>query len=339
MKRFSNLFEKTADFNSLITAAKKAAKGKHSSYQAIDFLFHMETNVIQLQKEIITGRYKPRPYRTFKVYEPKQRLICAADFRDRVVHHSVCTAMEPIFEGYSIFDSYACRKNKGTHKALKRAQQFLKKNTYFLKSDIRKFFDSIDYVVMKYLLGQKNKDHKMQLLMETIINHPVPGCMAGKGLPIGNLTSQQFANFYLGHLDHFIKDKLKIKYYIRYMDDFILFGNYKNKLKTIHEQIERYLSEILKLDLKPEGTLLSTSLQGLPFLGFRLYPNLVRIQKNGLKRFKHKLLRKISDYEEGKIDDLSLEQSLSSLVGHLKTADTLKLRQGFIGGINLRAGE
>ncbi len=152
MKRYGNLFEKTVDFNQLVKCAYKAAKGKLCTKQATSFLFRVEPNVLQLQREILAGSYRPQPYRMFIVNDPKTRLIAAADFRDRVVHHSVCNLVEPIFEKFSIHDSYACRKEKGTHRALARAQYFCQKYRCFLKNDIHKFFDSIDHRTIKALL-------------------------------------------------------------------------------------------------------------------------------------------------------------------------------------------
>ncbi|MBC8549837.1 MAG: group II intron reverse transcriptase domain-containing protein [Candidatus Brocadiales bacterium] len=329
MKRYGSFFEKAVDFNNLVLAAKKAAKGKELTIQAQDFLFRLEPNIIEIQKELLSEEYIPRPYRTFMVHDPKQRLISSAHFRDRVVHHSICAVLEPVFESISIYDSYACRKNKGSHKAIKKARKYLKNNEYYLKNDIDKFFASVDHSVLKYFLRRKVKDSKMNMLIDTLIDHPVPGCVYGKGLPIGNLTSQHFANFYLGELDHFIKERLRIKGYIRYMDDFILFGNSKKMLNNAHKEIKEYLLSVLKLKIKDSQTMLAPANTGLSFLGFRIFRNLIRIQQKGFRRFKRKVLRRINEYDNGYIDELKFEQSLSSLVSHIKTANTYRIRQKF----------
>ncbi|MBW1803111.1 MAG: RNA-dependent DNA polymerase, partial [Deltaproteobacteria bacterium] len=184
MKRQGYLFEKVCSFEALITAALEAAKGKKNKSKVAHFLRNIENEVIELEQELLSRSYQPRPYHTFMIHDPKERMICAADFRDRVVHHAVCRVLDPIFEKSFIFDTYACRKNKGTHRAIKRAQGFCRRHHYFLKLDIQKFFDSVDHDVLKTMLRNKIKDADLRRLLDTFIDHPVPWTQPGKGIPI-----------------------------------------------------------------------------------------------------------------------------------------------------------
>jgi retron-type reverse transcriptase len=220
MKRSGGLFEKIIAFDNLLLAARKAQRGKRHRTSVAHFLFHLEPQILTLQEELRAGTYRMQPYHTFTIYEPKQRQICAAAFRDRVVQHALCTVLDPLFEASFIHDTYACRRGKGTHAAVRRAQQFARKFPYVLKCDVRKYYDSIDHAVLKALLRRQLKDTACLALLDHIIAHPLPGSRPGKGLPIGNLTSQYFANLYLGELDHLVKERLRCKGYVRYMDDF-----------------------------------------------------------------------------------------------------------------------
>jgi len=227
MKRYGHLFEQVTTFANLLLATKKAAQGKKTQQRVAYFLFHLETELFQIQDELQKGYWQPSPYRIFEIHEPKPRRISATDFRDRVVHHAICNILEPIFDQWLIYDTWACRPVKGNHAAIKRAQQFSRQYPYFLKCDIRHYFQSIDHEILKQLLQKIIKDAHLQALLNQIIDHPLPDSPLGKGLPIGNLTSQHFANLYLGKLDHELKDKQAIKGYLRYMDDMLLGSPYK----------------------------------------------------------------------------------------------------------------
>ena len=189
MKRTGCLFGQVCTFEALATSALTTAKGKKAKPQVALFLWNLENEVIRLEAELAGKTYHPQPYRTFKIFDPKERMICAAAFRDRVVHHAVCRVLEPIFERALIDDTYACRKNKGPLSAIKRAQAFCRRYTYFVKLDVRKFFDSVDHAVLKGQLRRKVKDPELLWLLDVFIDHPVPWTQPGKGIPIGNLTS------------------------------------------------------------------------------------------------------------------------------------------------------
>ncbi|MDP6775698.1 MAG: reverse transcriptase/maturase family protein [Candidatus Latescibacteria bacterium] len=330
MKRYGHLFERIVTFDNLLKAAKKALRGKRDRAAVAQFYFSLEPELLLLEQELLTGAYVPRPYRSFMVYEPKPRRICAADIRDRVVHHAICSVLDPVFEAFSVYDSYACRKDKGTHRAIRRAQSFARKTGYFLKLDVEKFFDSVDHQCLKHLLKRKFKDGKLLGLLERIIDHPIPDGVPGKGLPIGNLTSQHFANFYLGYLDHYAKDEMGIGFYIRYMDDVLVFADDKESLHMHLASIRHFLGERLLLTLKDRSTMVAPVTQGIPFLGLQVFRGTLRLQRGARTRFRRKLKRRERDYVEGRIDERALLQSVHSLVGHVRQADTYGLRKSFL---------
>ena len=329
MKNYNHLFNQVCTFSALMSAAKKAALGKKKKRKVAEFLFDLEPEIIKLEQELKDKSYQPLPYRTFMVIDPKERKICAANFRDRVVHHAVCNVLEPIFERSFIFDSYACRKNKGTHLAVKRAQHFLRQYPYYLKLDIKKFFDSISHVVLKSLLQKKIQDTDLIWLLNLIIDHQVPWTKPGLGLPIGNLTSQHFANFYMDKVDHFIKDDLGVKGYLRYMDDSVLFANRKQELWNNFSRIEHFVNQKLKMQIKEEVTILAPVHQGLTFLGFRIFPSVIRIDKRGFRRFRRKVMSREMEFSQGLIDEENFIKSMTSLVGHLRQANTRNLCASF----------
>lgn len=327
MKRIGQLFEKIIAFENLHLAAKNAMRGKKDKRAVAAFCFHLENEILSLQDELVNGRYQPRPYTQFEVHEPKVRRICSSDFRDRVVHHAICNLMEPILERKSIYDSYACRQNKGAHLAVKRCQGFAKRFKFYLKCDIRKFFESIDHEILKTQLRRVFKDGKFLELLDLIIDHQVEGNPPGKGLPIGNLTSQHFANHYLSFLDHFIKDQGGIGGYVRYMDDFISFADDKESLHFLLREIEQFVGTVLKLQLKDKVTTIAPVSEGIPFLGFRVFPNLIRIKRENLVRIRRKIKLKEDLYLRGKISEKSLIQSVNSIVGHVAHVDSMSERR------------
>lgn len=329
MKRTGHLFARVCAFKSLTEAAMRAAKGKKTKPRVALFLWDLESEVIRLENELRTKSYRPRPYRTFNICDPKERTICAADFRDRVVHHAVCRVLEPIFERALIGGTYACRKNKGPLKAVNRAKSFSRRYKYFLKLDVHKFFDSVDHGVLKNQLRCKVKDPHVLWLLDVFIDHPVPWTLAGKGIPIGNLTSQHFANFHLSGLDHYIREDLRIERYVRYMDDLVLWADEKDTLWDATARIESYLHDRLGLGIKSGGLLLAPVLQGLPFLGLRIFPGVVRIDRRGWRRFRRKVMAADHKLRTGAVDHDTWQRSMASLVGHMQQADTRNLRAAF----------
>ena len=271
MKRHGHLFEDVIDYGNLLAAAHRARRGKRDRVEVARFVFDLEPNLLQLQEELRSGSYRMRPYRSFVIREPKRRRICAAHFRDRVVQHAICAVLDPIFDRCLIDDTYACRRGKGTHAAVRRMQHFSRRFRHVLLCDVRRYFEAVDHDVLKSLCRRKLKDRALLSLLDRIIDHPLPGAEPGKGVPIGNLTSQHFANLYLGELDHFVKDRLRLPAYLRYMDDCAAFSGGKPELQQGLAAIREFLHATLRLELREERTLLAPVTQGVPFLGFRVF--------------------------------------------------------------------
>jgi RNA-directed DNA polymerase len=329
MKRTGCLFDQICSFANLYEAYRKAIRGSGKTEDACRFSFYLEKELLQLKRELECGDYRPAPYRYFKIFDPKERTISVAPFLDRVVHHALVRVIEPVFERAFIFDSYATRKGKGSHAAVERAQEFLKKYPWYLKLDVQKYFDGIDHEILMELISRKIKDRKvLELARQVIANSDRSrGLEKGKGLPIGNLTSQFFANVYLDPLDHFIKDKLGIKGYIRYMDDLVIFSESKDELKRIFQKVKTKLSEGLQLRLKDKATFLNSRLHGLPFLGFRVFPKMIRIRTENVRRFKKGFAARICAFRNGRISEGEFAARAQSMFAWLAFADSYQVRK------------
>ena len=327
MKRYGHLFEQVVEYRGLLAATQRARRGKRDRIEVARFVFDLERNLLALQAELRSGTYRMSPYRTFVIREPKVRRICAAHFRDRVVHHAVCSVLDPIFEAGMIGDTYACRRGKGTHAAVRRVQEFSRKQPYVLLCDVRKYFETIDHEVLKALLRRKLKDRMLLALLDRIIGHPLPGGEPGKGVPIGNLTSQHFANLYLGELDHCIKDRLALPGYVRYMDDVAVFADGKPVLRRTLDSMREFLGSKLCLELREERTRIMPVTQGLPFLGFRVFPGVVRLDSRKWARLRRRVRALEAACRGGKISEDDLERSVRSLAGHVSHIDSLQARR------------
>lgn len=313
MQRIGSLKESFLSFENLYTAYKKAYRGT-KSYQSYGFAFNADREILLLQSELANGSYEPGNYTCFTIKEPKERVISVAPFRDRVVHHALVNVIEPIYEKRFIYDSYATRKEKGTHKAIGRAQGFLRERPWFLKMDVKKYFDSIDHNALNTIIKRKIKDCFILNLCGKII---AKGGNGLKGLPIGNLTSQFFANVYLDVFDHYIKDELKVKRYLRYMDDFCVFDSCKKTLKKLRSDITLFLNENLRLEVKEPATLINSALHGLPFLGVRVFPNLIRLKRENFIRSYNKLKTREWQRRKDYISYNEYSSSMQSLTAHL----------------------
>ncbi|MEO1334927.1 MAG: reverse transcriptase domain-containing protein [Myxococcota bacterium] len=315
-------------FESLLRAAHTAARGKKKGRRVAEFMMDVEAEVIQLHRELVSGTYRPRGYRTFGIRYPKPRTISAADFRDRVVHHALCAGLEPMFERFAIFDSYACRPNKGGLRALRRAQAFSRRFPYVLRLDVYHFFETVDHDVLLARLGTRVSDVRVMALLERFVRAGAPGSPAGLGLPIGNLTSQHFGfgNFLLGFIDHFIKERLRVRGYLRYLDDFVLFGDSKPALWFARDAIGLRLEQDLKQRLRSNVTRLMPVKDGFPFLGFRIWPRVIRFDPRRLRRYRAQVRRIERAVEEGRLDESEAAVSTQGLIGWARHADTLGMR-------------
>ena len=303
MRRYGHLWESLTSFENLYAAARKARRGKRRKRAVEQFEFHLERNLVQLRENLLARTYRPGPFRTFTIADPKPRLISAAPYRDRVVHHALCNLLEPIFERSFVFDSYACRKGKGTHAAVDRYTEFARKNRYVLKCDVRKFFPSVDQQILLSRIARKIKDPNVLWLAGLIVEHSnpqehVPGFFPGddlftalernRGIPIGNQTSQFFANVYLDPLDHVVKERLRCRHYLRYCDDFVILDNDGRRLAEIRDRIEQFLLT-LRLWLHPKKRAISRVEDGLRFLGYRVWPDHRQLDRRGVVRFCRRL--------------------------------------------------
>ena len=343
MKTYKNLYPHICSFENLLLAFERAARGKRERPYVAAFEFDLERNLLQLQEELLNETYRPGPYRNFYIYEPKRRLISAAPFRDRVVHHALCNVIEPIFERRFIHDSYACRKGKGLHRAVNRAHYFLRRNRYVLKGDIVKFFPSVDHAILLDILGRVIADPPTMRLIGLILAggagvlageyemHWFPGddllaACRPRGLPIGNLTSQFWANCYLNELDQFVKRELKCRAYLRYADDFLLFAADKTQLWAWREEIARFLVR-LRLRLHERKAVVFPVHQGVDWLGFRLFPTYRRLRRENVRRAARRLHRQQEAYRRGEISAEQLRRSVQSWIAHARFADTEGLRR------------
>jgi hypothetical protein len=341
MKRAGNLWEQVTDFENLFHASRQAQRGKRFRPNVLEFNYHLEQNLVALQQALQSQTYEPGNYRSFRIFEPKPRLISAAPYRDRVVHHALCNVIVPIFERTFIADSYANRLGFGTHRAMERFTQFARSHRYILQCDIKKYFPSIDHVILKTILSRKLKCTKTIMLIETIIDRsneqdPVLDYFPGDtlltpserrhGLPIGNLTSQFFANCYLNGFDHFVKEQLKATAYLRYVDDFVLFSDDYSFLAHARQAIEDYLTT-LRLKIHPIKSQLYETGMGANFVGFRVLSDRIRVRNDNLRRSRRRLQQLKSGYLNGEIDSQQLDQSLQSWFAHLDHADSYRLQE------------
>lgn len=324
MKRHKGLFETLCTFEHLLAAFRRALRGSGHSREALRFYVEYEPRLLALQADLMSGQYQPQPYRYFHIRDPKERVISVAPFVDRVVHHAVVGLLEPIYERRFIYDSYATRKGKGSHAAILRAQQFLRRYNWFFKTDIEQYFASINHERLLTLLARKVKDAAFLDLTARIIHN---GDHAGRGLPIGNLTSQFFANVYLDPFDHWVKTQLKVQGYVRYMDDFVLFAHDREQAKAWRGAVSEYLLNELNLRLKPANSFLNQRSNGLSFLGARIFPALIRIHPAHLRRSQRRLAHKTALRQAGKMEEEDYLHSLQCHWAWLRWFDTLALRR------------
>ncbi len=344
----------------LYQAYLNCRKTKRKTINALKFELNLERNLFQLHKELETKKYRPGRSICFAIKDPVPREIFAASFKDRIVHHLLIGEIENIGEREFIFDSFACRKNKGTHLAIKRLKNFIRKATKnyrkkvnYLQLDISGFFIGVNhqilYSLLKKMIIKQNQSYQWKedilwLAKIIIFHHPTKNYIlkddydllklipfrkslfnapAGNGLAIGNYSSQFFANLYLNELDQFIKRKLKCKYYVRYVDDFILLDQSKEKLKHWKDTINLFLKRELDLELNPRKTKLQSIDKGIDFLGYFIKSNYALVRQKVVKRLKNKLY----NYNINNIDLNQFLATINSYYGHFRHANGFNLRK------------
>ena len=332
MKTHKNLFQEVCEFENLYNAYLKAKKGKNDIAEVLEFTYNLENELLKLQYELRNQTYKTGKYRHFIIFEPKERKISALPFRDRVVHHAICSVIELIFEKKFIYDSYACRKGKGTHAGVDRVQKFIKRvnsNYYVLKCDVSKYFPSVNHEILKQIIREKIADKKLLQLLDKIVDSSEEQNVQSslqKGIPIGNLTSQLFANIYLTKLDEYVKYELKIKYYIRYMDDFVIMHESKKYLHEVKEKIIFFFIS-MKLTLHPKKANIFPIVLGIDFLGYRIYNNHRLVRKSTVKRFLKNVKGKLKKYDYGNMDFNKLMESFNSWESYMDYGNSYNLKK------------
>ncbi len=289
MKRIGNLYHKIIDTDNLILADHKARKGKTNQKSVQVHMSNAGANILLLQKMLIDKTYKTSAYKTFKVFEPKERLVFRLPyFPDRIAHHALMNILEPIFVNTFTSDTFSCIKGKGIHAAARSVEKALKEvpgTKYCLKLDIKKFYPNIDHDVLKQLLRRKFKDQDLLWLLDEIID-------SADGLPIGNYLSQYLANFYLSYFDHWIKEEKRVKYYFRYADDMVILSESKSYLHSILSDIKLYLNDKLKLQVKQNYQVFPVEARSIDFVGYRFYHTHTLLRKSIKQRFARMLSKR-----------------------------------------------
>jgi hypothetical protein len=345
MKTHKHLYPQITDFENLRLAFKAARRGKRGREDVAEFEYDLEENLLELQKELQEETYKPGKYRNFSIRDPKPRLISAAPFRDRVVHHALCRVIEPLFDRRFIFDTYACRKGRGAHAAIDRAQEFAVKYPHVLKCDIERFFPRMDHAILYEGFQRVIADKQALRLCKSILDggagiheESAPAYFAGdhlfsvlrpRGLPIGNLTSQFWANVYLDPLDQFVKQTLKCPAYVRYVDDFLLFSARKEDLHAWRLAIIQFLAE-RRLTLHEAEAQVFPTRTGIPFLGWQVFPDHLRLKRRNGVAFQRRYAAIRRKRQRGRITREKMEASLRGWIAHVQHGQTWGLRRALI---------
>jgi len=330
-KTYKNLWPEITSFENLHLAYLKARRNKRFKPDVLRFSANLEERLCEIRQSLLDKSYHTGPYYAFFVYEPKKREVAALPFRDRVVHHALCNIIEPIWEARFIYDSYACRVNRGTHAGTDRVTEFLRRaqrkwgQTYVLKLDVRKYFPNVDHNTLMRLLEKRIAcADTLWLVGEIVSSWPIRG--GERGIPIGNLTSQFFANVYLHELDKFVKQSLYAKFYVRYMDDAVIIHGDRDWLHEARERIKEFLAAQLRLVLNSKTNVFPAA-QGINFLGYRIWPTHRLLRKSSMKRMKRKLRRFEAEYPAGQVGLDRIQASIMSWIGHTRHAECYHLRR------------
>lgn len=322
------IYNKIIRFKNILDAWHEFKKDKKTKLDVLEFEYNLEENLLTIQRSLINQSYQHQGYKKFYIKDPKMRLIHKATVADRLIHHLVSTYLEEIFEGEFITHSYSSRKNKGTHRAVLTLQEMATrisnqgKICWVLKLDIKQFFASVNHNILITILSKKTADEDfINLLIKIIQSFP------NKGIPIGNLTSQYFANIYLNELDQFITKQIRITYYIRYADDFIILSDDRQYLLNLIPKIEQFLKSRLDLTLHPQKISLRKFKSGIDFLGYIVFPSHVLPRTKTKRRLIKKILQKINQYKNDEITEEKLKETINSYLGYLSHANTYQFRK------------
>jgi len=337
MKIYKDLYWLIISPSTLFRAWNVFKEDKKNKLDVMNFEIELEKNIFDLYCDLKNGTYKHGPYKGFWIHDPKLRRIHKATVRDRVLHHAIFSVLNPIFEPTFIPNSFSCRIGKGTHRGMKKVAEMLRavsqnntRQCYALKCDIRRFFDSVDHDILIKILSKRIKDEKVMVLMKEIMESYVasrPNLFERHGIPIGNLTSQIFANIYMNEFDQFVKHNLKVKYYARYTDDFIVISTDKTYLENLIVSIQDFLKTKLYLELHPKKVTITKHIRGIDFLGYIILPEYIKLRTKTRIRITKKIQQMVEHYKHGEITELTLYSSLQSYLGVLSHANTYKLSQ------------
>lgn len=337
------LFDAITNWDNLWRAYHLAARGKRGKRSAAAFDHRVADRLLALQAELRAKTYRPGAYRHFFIHEPKRRKISAAPFRDRVVHHALCNLIEPIFEAGFCAHSYANRAGKGTHRAVDRLQRWARRYRYVLRGDVVQHFPSLDHAILRAKLACRIDDEEVRWLIDrilesgagvladeyTMVYFPGDDLLAAcrpRGLPIGNLTSQFWSNVYLNDFDWFVRRELGCGAYLRYVDDFALFGDSKAELWAWKDAVVARLARERLTIHAAQAQVLPTSC-GIPWLGFVVYPTHRRLKRRNAVNFTRRLERNLDAYRSGQISFAELDVSVQGWVNHVRYANTWGLRE------------
>ncbi len=320
MKTYKNLWDEFISVENFDLAAKKAVRSKKSRRAVQKFLKNRDALLQKLRNDVMSGRFRTSQYKTFTIREPKLRVIYNLPlYPDHILHHAIINILGPIWQRLFIYDSYACIPGRGLHAASSRTMHFVRRNKYVLQCDIRKFYPSISHDILMRIVAKKIHDRRMLRILHEII-FSVGG---GKNLPIGNLTSQWLGNVFLNELDMFVKQHLHWRDYIRYCDDFCLYGNNKDELKNAATQIEIFVKENLNLVLSK--SILRQTKCGVPFIGYRHFKKYLKLRKQSAMKIKKRLMNIILHRD---FSDHAVSQ-IAAAHGWLKWACTFNYRNHF----------
>ncbi len=329
MKRAGDLFPRIIDRDNLRLAFHKAFRGKQSRAEPRAFAAGLEANLARLARELDAETFAWGRFSQFVIRDPKERLITAPCFEERVAHHAVMNVCEPPLDRWLIADTFACRRGSGRIKAVERAARYARRHGHFLKMDVRKYFDSIDHAELLTRLEQRFKDQKLLRLFRGVLAGYRPDSRVG--LPIGSLMSQHFANFYLGWFDRVVKDQWRIPGYARYMDDMALWADDPGRLRTALADSHDWLSNQLRLTVKPNAHVNRTR-HGMDFLGCRVFPDRVTLTARGRRRYRVKSKRLEAEYAAGRLSERELQQRATALAAFTTAAgvSSWRFRAGLI---------
>lgn len=337
MKIYNHLFDQIVSAENLFSAWDAFKLNKRNKKDVMEFEWDLEKNIFNLSRELKSKLYKHGPYVDFYITDPKRRHVHKASARDRILHHAIFKVINPIFEETFTSTSFSCRENYGTHRGVETLSKILRKvsqngtrSCFVLKCDVKKFFATVDHGILYGILKKRIKDQDTLWLLNEVIESFASehsNLFEKKGLPIGNLTSQLFANVYMNEFDQFMKNELRIKYYLRYTDDFVIVSDSEKYLKRLIPKIKNFLETKLSLSLHPEKVYIRRLSQGIDFLGYLNFLNHRQMRARTERRIFIKLKARVREFRADKISKLTLEQSLNSFLGVMSHANTWKISQ------------